>query len=267
MTHILEEIITAKKIELKETRARIKLEDIRSQAEKAPPRPDLLQKLKDVPAGPLHLIAEVKKASPSKGLLCENFNHIEFAKNYEAAGASAISVLTESNYFQGKPEHLQEIAKISSIPLLRKDFLFHEYQIYEAKAWGASAFLLIVDGLEPAQLGAFIQLGNELELTALVEVHRYSELEIALKYQAPLLGINNRDLRTFKTNLQTTYDLMKEVPPEIPVISESGITSYYDLEQLSREGVTGVLVGEALVRQPHKIVENVKELLHPNRHR
>jgi indole-3-glycerol phosphate synthase len=193
------------------------------------------------------IIAEVKKASPSKGVLCSDFNPLELAWTYADNGATAISVLTESKYFQGSLEHLTEIRGVVDIPLLRKDFIFDPYQVYESRACGADALLLIATILEPAQLDELLSLSQELDLNCLVEVHDESDVEKALRSGARIIGINNRDLKTFEVDIGTTQRLRSLIPEHKIVVSESGIARQQDIESLKNWGVNAALVGEALI--------------------
>lgn len=196
------------------------------------------------------IIAEVKKASPSRGVIRSDFDPVRIAAMYADAGAAAISVLTEERYFQGHLDYLAAIRQAVGVPLLRKDFLFDPYQLYEARAFGADAVLLIVAILPDCLLRALLWLAEELNLTPLVEIHDRAELERAVRSGARLLGINNRDLRTFHTTLATTEDLLPAVPPDAFVVAESGIETAADIERLERVGVSAFLIGEALMRAP-----------------
>jgi indole-3-glycerol phosphate synthase len=195
----------------------------------------------------LKIIAEVKKASPSKSLLCPDFNPVKLAKIYAENGAAAVSVLTESNYFQGSLDYLEDIRNAVSIPLLRKDFIFDEYQIYEAAAYGADGVLLIAAILEKKKLVAFLSLCKALHLSALVEVHNEEELIKALSAGAEIIGINNRDLNTFKTDIDTTRQLRTLIPEGHIIVSESGINNAADIVMMKDCQINAVLVGEALV--------------------
>lgn len=198
----------------------------------------------------LGLIAEVKKASPSKGLIRPDFHPVEIARSYEAAGADCISVLTDEAYFQGSGEYLQAIRDAVQLPLLRKDFIIDERQIYEARLLGADAVLLIAAILDDAQLRDYLQIAASLGLDSLVEVHDDTELERVLGLgTAKLIGINNRNLKTFETTLQVTADLAKQVPAGITLISESGIQSSKDIQFLADCGAKGVLIGETFMRK------------------
>ncbi|HHV08925.1 MAG TPA: indole-3-glycerol phosphate synthase TrpC [Clostridiales bacterium] len=206
--------------------------------------------------GQMAFICEVKKASPSKGMIAEDFPYLEIGKEYEAAGATAISVLTEPEYFKGDDQYLKQISAEVHIPVLRKDFTVDEYQIYEAKAIGADAVLLICTLLDTETLKQYIRLCNELGLSALVEAHTEKEVYSAVAAGARIIGVNNRDLQTFEVDLNNSIRLRELVPKDILFIAESGIKTAQDIEQLRKAGVNGVLVGETLMRSPKK-----KELL------
>ncbi len=196
----------------------------------------------------IRLIAEVKKASPSKGLLCPDFNPVALGKGYERAGASAISVLTDERFFQGSLDDLRQVkTETKDTPVLRKDFIIDRYQLLEAKVYGADAVLLIVAALPRLELNSLIQAALDLALTPLVEVHNRQELFLALEAGADLIGINNRDLRTFAVKLDTTFHLLKDIPKGVTIVSESGIRNHNDIRTLSEAGVHAVLVGESLV--------------------
>ncbi|WP_145331733.1 indole-3-glycerol phosphate synthase TrpC [Paenibacillus xylanexedens] len=198
----------------------------------------------------LGLIAEVKKASPSKGLIRPDFHPVEIASAYERAGADCISVLTDVSYFQGSNEYLQAIHQAVNIPLLRKDFMIDESQIAEARLLGADAILLIASILTPGQIRQFLTFAKSIGLDALIEVHDRAELETVLDIpEATLIGINNRNLKTFETSLNTTLDLMELIPPGVTLISESGIDGAESTKPLIEAGVHGILVGEHLMRK------------------
>ena len=249
MPSILDEIIAAKQAYLTHWKLAV-------------PQAQLEERIKRLPV-PLHfsgalmgkemrLIAEVKKASPSKGLLRADFDPPAIAAAYARNGAAAISVLTDA-HFQGQLEHLakvQETVRPQGTPVLRKDFIIDPYQVYESRAWGADAILLIAAAVEPALLKELLSLAGTLWLQCLVEVHNREELEIALEAGAEVVGINNRDLHTFETNLATTEALAPLVPRGRIIVSESGIADRGDLLRLRRSGVHAILVGEALVTKP-----------------
>jgi indole-3-glycerol phosphate synthase len=200
----------------------------------------------------LSFICEVKKASPSKGVIAEDFPYRQIAREYEAAGAAAISVLTEPQFFQGNAVYLQEIARDVQIPCLRKDFIIDEYQIYEAKFLGAAAVLLICALLDEKQMTAFIKIAESIGLSALVETHRESEVESAVNAGARIIGINNRDLQTFAVDLDVTRRLAKRIPDNIVKVSESGIHVPDDIKRVKDCGVDAVLIGESMMRARDK---------------
>lgn len=197
-------------------------------------------------------ICEVKKASPSKGMIAPDFPYLAIAKEYEAAGASAISCLTEPFYFQGSDRYLREISDVVSIPVLKKDFTVEEYMIYQARAYGASAVLLICSILDDAQLLAYRQLAEELGLDALVEAHDEKEVERALAAGAKIVGVNNRDLKTFQVDMANSIRLRNLAPREVIFVSESGIRTSDDIDRLYRNQVDAVLIGETLMRSADK---------------
>lgn len=193
-------------------------------------------------------ICEVKKASPSKGILDDHFPYLEIAVDYEEAGAAAVSVLTEPDWFLGCDEYLREIRRVVSIPILRKDFTVDSYQIYEAKILGADAILLICALLDPIKLKAYLKIAHELGLSVLVETHTEDEIENALEAGSRIIGVNNRDLKTFKVDIATSLRLRNLVPENILFISESGIRAPEDIAKLKENKVNGVLIGEAFMK-------------------
>ncbi len=198
------------------------------------------------------LIAEVKKASPSRGVIRPDFDPVEIAKIYAGNGAAAISVLTETLHFQGSLDHLRNIRKAlaNKLPLLRKDFIVDPYQVYESRAYGADSLLLIVALLKSERLQELLQLSHELNMSCLVEVHNETETETAINSRAKIIGINNRDLNTFKVDMNTTARLKSLIPSDRTVVSESGIKERNDIEKLSRLGINAVLIGESLMSAP-----------------
>ena len=200
-------------------------------------------------------ICEIKKASPSKGIITEDFQYINIAREYERAGSAAISVLTEPFYFKGDDQYLREIAETVSIPLLRKDFTVDSYMIYEAKVLGASAVLLICSLLNLDTLTEYIEIAHSLGLSALVEVHSEDEVDMALKAGARIIGVNNRNLKTFEVDITLSERLRKLVPPDIIFVSESGIKTTQDVENLRSIGVSAVLIGETIMRSDDKYGE------------
>ena len=194
------------------------------------------------------VIAEIKKASPSLGIIQPNFDPVAIAKAYTEGGATCLSVLTDQHFFQGDPTYIQAVKAVSPLPVLRKDFIIDAYQIYESKVLGADAILLIVAALKDSELKKFYNLANKLELDVLVEVHDEQELKRALALNPPCIGINNRNLKTFEVNIQTTLELLPKIPKELLVISESGIHNTEDIQKLCENGVYAFLIGEALMR-------------------
>ena len=203
-----------------------------------------------IAAGKSAVIAEIKKASPSKGILRENFVPADIAKSYEAGGAACLSVLTDAPYFQGSVAYLQAARAACNLPVIRKDFIVDAYQVYEARAMGADCILLIVGALELHQMQALEMLAHELGMAVLVESHDAAELDAALTLKTSLIGINNRDLRTFNVSLSTTTDLLAKIPSSKRVITESGILTNADVSHMRSHNVHAYLVGEAFMRAP-----------------
>lgn len=200
----------------------------------------------------ISFICEVKRASPSKGMIAENFPYLDIARDYERAGAAAISCLTEPFWFKGKDEYLTEIARAVNIPVLRKDFTVDEYMIYQAKTIGASAVLLICSILSREQLAEYLGIAHGLGLSALIEAHDEEEVRTALSVGAGIIGVNNRDLKTFTVDIHNSARLRKLVPPEVLFVSESGIRTAADVAALRENGTNAVLIGETLMRSPDK---------------
>jgi len=206
------------------------------------------------------IIAEIKKASPSKGVICENFNPVEIAKAYQQSGATCLSVLTDEHFFQGHNQYLIDIKNAIDLPILRKDFIIDTYQIIEARSLGADCVLLIAAILDDKQLQDFTQVAHELGMAVLVESHTQQELERALDLPTNLIGINNRDLKKFKTNLNTTLELKKLIPTSKLIITESGINTIKDIQLMQSNGINTFLIGEALMRLSGN---NISQLLSP----
>lgn len=194
------------------------------------------------------IIAEVKKASPSRGVICEVFDYIDIARSYERGGAAAISVLTEPYYFQGDNRYLTEIKEVVKVPVLRKDFIIDEWQIYEAKAIGADAILLIVAALGQEELERFLNIAHDLELDVLVETHDEEEVERAIRSGAKIIGVNNRDLKTFEVSLEVSKRLSKRIPKEHLFVAESGVKTTEDIRFIKSLGAHAVLIGEGVVK-------------------
>jgi indole-3-glycerol phosphate synthase len=247
---ILDEILRDKRVELERSKRELPLADLEAQVKTAPFPLNLSGALW---GDKVRLIAEVKKASPSKGLLSEHYDPVAMATQYVANGAAAISVLTEVDHFQGSPEHLRAVKKAvgpQAVPVLRKDFLFDPYQVLEARAWGADAALLIVAALDPEQLRELLAVAQRVWLQALVEVHDEAELEIALSAGAEIIGINHRNLKTFEMDTSLSLRLRPLIPEGRIIVAESGINSAEDVLPLKQAGINAVLVGEALMTAP-----------------
>jgi indole-3-glycerol phosphate synthase len=242
---ILDRIVAAKRAEV--AAAKKKITDIKARAAAAPPVRDFVAALR---ARQPAVIAEIKRASPSRGVLRTDFDPAAIAKSYENAGAACMSVLTDAEFFQGAPEHLAQARSACGLPALRKDFLIDPYQVYEARALGADCVLLIVACLDDAQMRELESLAHKVGMAVLVEVHDAAELARALKLKTPLIGINNRNLRSFETRLETTIELLPRIPPGRLVITESGILSKADVARMRQHGVHAFLVGEAFMRAP-----------------
>ena len=253
---ILDKIMADKKLEVEEKKQLLPLSALKERIARRKPL-DFAAALR---GKGIKLIAEVKKASPSRGVLCPDFDPVALAKIYAQNGAAAISVLTEVNYFKGSLKHLVEIRGAVSIPLMRKDFIYDEYQIYESAAYGADAMLLIVAILSPEQLMELMELSRSLGLDCLVEVHNEEELFTALLAGAEIIGINNRDLNTFRVDTNTTRRLRMLIPDENIVVSESGIHNSDDMKKMKECKVNAVLVGEALVTASD-IPAKIRELM------
>jgi len=208
----------------------------------------------------IKLIAEIKKASPSKGIIRKDFNHLAIAKIYEEKQVNAVSVLTEEDFFQGNLSFLPDIKRILSKPILRKDFIFDEYQIYESRAYEADAILLIAALLEKNQAVEYLQLAGELGMSVLFEVHDFKELEMALSTDTEIIGINNRNLKTMNIDITTTFQLLREIPPGKIVVSESGIRTSGDVQKLADGGIDAMLIGTSFM-EAEDIGGKVEELL------
>ncbi|MFQ5755456.1 MAG: indole-3-glycerol phosphate synthase TrpC [Acidiferrobacterales bacterium] len=246
---ILQRILARKAEEVVERAERAPLKTLGQQVETTPRPRGFLPALRTrVSGGGTAVIAEIKKASPSKGLLMADFDPAEIARSYECHGATCLSVLTDTDFFQGTDAHLREARQACSLPVLRKDFTIDVYQVYEARVIGADCILLIVAALGDPHMRELLAVAHELGLDALVEVHDETELDRALALDAPLIGINNRDLRTFQVSLQTTFDLLDKIPPDRLVVTESGIQSAGDVARLRECGVNAFLVGEAFMK-------------------
>ncbi|MBI3933127.1 MAG: indole-3-glycerol phosphate synthase TrpC [Acidobacteria bacterium] len=249
-TDILERIARAKRAELEKLRAEIPQSSLEK---KLTPRPAgaFRKALTERRAGAAEcaVIAEIKKASPSRGVICADFDPVRIARGYERAGARAVSVLTEREFFQGSMEHLSQVKAAISLPILRKDFTLDEYHLFEAAAAGADAILLIVAILRPLEVSSYLRVSKNLGLDVLVEVHTAEELKVAVGAGAEIIGVNNRDLNTFEVSLKTSLDLIDSIPDQCVAVSESGLRTGQDLEQLRAAGFDAFLIGERFLSE------------------
>ncbi len=246
---ILRKILARKCEEIAERAAHLPLAELRQRVQAAPPVRGFVNAIRArIATGKPAVIAEIKKASPSKGLLRADFNPAEIAKSYERHGATCLSVLTDRDFFQGADEHLQQARAACALPVLRKDFTIDPYQVYEARALGADCILLIVAALDDARLRELDKLAHDIGLDVLIEVHDAAELDRALALDTPLIGINNRDLRTFEVRLEATLDLLARIPKDRIVVTESGIHAPADVARMRQNGVNAFLVGETFMK-------------------
>ena len=257
---ILTDILARKQEEVKQQRRSTPLQELEILAATMSPPPDFIAAITNKSKQAPRLIAEIKQRSPSKGILCEDFDPTALAKTYASNGASSISVLTDEYFFGGSLNHLQSISALDTgLPLLRKDFIFDRYQLLQARTAGASAALLIVAMLETTVLCELISAAAELGLNALVEVHNLRELETAVSIGTQIIGINNRNLHTFETSLDVTTELRSHIPPETCIIAESGIHTLADVNRLTELEIDAMLIGEGLVTAPD-VGSKVREL-------
>jgi indole-3-glycerol phosphate synthase len=250
MSDILNKILATKAEEVAAAKSALPLAEVAALAKDQPPARDFVGAIRSrIAAGRPAVIAEIKKASPSKGVLREDFHPAEIAVSYEKGGAACLSVLTDKQYFQGSPDYLKQARAACSLPVLRKDFMIDPYQVYEARAMGADCILLIVAALSLVQMQELEALANELGMAVLVESHDGAELEIALRLKTPLQGINNRNLKTFDVSLDTTLSLLTRLSKaERITVTESGILAPADVRLMRQNGVNAFLVGEAFMR-------------------
>lgn len=256
---ILDDITESTRIRLEKAKKALPFYEVRKQAESMPCSPDFIFK-KALEKTGLSFICEVKKGSPSKGIISADFPYLEIAQKYENMGADAISVLTEPDFFKGDNKYLSEIHETVKTPLLRKDFTIDEYMIFKAKTIGASAILLICSILEKSQLSEYIKIAASLGLSALVETHDEYEIEKALSAGAEIIGVNNRDLKTFTVNLETSERLRKYIPQDKIFVSESGMHSADDIKRMKNINADAVLIGEAFMRSgnPSELLKSFK---------
>jgi indole-3-glycerol phosphate synthase len=250
VSDILEKIISVKHREIDESRSAVSFSELEKQCSDLPPTRDFVHALRSrVEKAQPAVIAEIKKASPSKGVIREDFDPVEIARSYEQSGAACLSVLTDREFFQGAPEYLTAVKAETTIPVIRKDFIIDPYQVYEARAMGADCILLIVAALETAQMRELERVAQRLGMAALVEVHSQEELESALELETPLIGINNRNLRTFETDIRTSLSVAEGIPSDRVVITESGINTREDVALMVENSIYAFLVGESMMRK------------------
>ncbi len=246
---ILKKIIHRKEEEITERKANVSLTEMEKRSQSASPVRGFVAAIKNrINAGQAAVIAEIKKASPSKGVMREDFHPAEIAKSYEKGGAACLSVLTDVDFFQGHDDYLQQARSACKLPVLRKDFMIDPYQVFEARALAADCILLIAAVLEDAQMKELAELASRLEMDVLIEVHDGEELERVLPLDLPLVGINNRNLRTFETSLQTSLELLSMIPDKRIVVTESGIHTTDDVDLMRNNNINTFLVGEAFMK-------------------
>ena len=245
---ILDTILAYKRDEVAERQSRLSLAELRTACLNLPPTRGFQSALQTPKIGPVTLIAEVKKASPSAGIIREDFDPVAIARTYEEAGASCLSVLTDEKFFQGHDEYFRSIREAVTLPMIRKDFVVSQWQIYESRLLGADAVLLIAAALTPLELRDFHGLAQSLGMDALVEVHTEGEMQAALEVEARLIGINSRNLNTFVTDLDTVARLAAQVPGDATLVAESGLKTFADVRQVADAGAKAILVGETLMR-------------------
>ena len=249
MSNILNKILTTKSSEILEAKKFLSIDQLKKKILELDKPRDFIQALRNKHAkAEAGVIAEIKKASPSKGIIRENFDPELIARSYESGGAACLSVLTDRNYFQGHPDFIKQVKLSSKLPVLRKDFIIDPYQIYESRALGADCILLIVAALDLKEMKELESIANDLGMAVLVESHNQQELDAALELSTPLIGINNRDLKTFDVSLKTSIDLVKSIKGRIP-ITESGIFNHEDVKLMNENHINTFLVGEAFMRQ------------------
>lgn len=261
MKNILEKIVDYKKLEVENCKKKLSFKDLQKIIFKATPvinfKKELEEKNKIGKAG---IIAEIKKASPSKGIIRKDFDHIEIAKEYIKGGAACLSILTDTPSFQGLPKYLKDIRKLVKIPILRKDFIIDKYQIYESRCWGSDCILIIMKILNDKEIDILVNTARDLKMSIIFEVHSKEEVIRALKFNPSLIGINNRNLENFETNINNSIEIKKVIPKNILIISESGIESPKDINFLEKENINNFLIGESLMKSKN-ISQDLKDLV------
>jgi indole-3-glycerol phosphate synthase len=257
---ILDEILSKKKERLRDSKTHRSIKELKARIGHVEKPRDFLAAIKRAPEERIKLIAEIKRASPSKGVIRRSFDHRSIARIYDEKGAAAVSVLTEEDFFQGSLSFLPDVKKILSKPVLRKDFIFDEYQIYESRAYEADAILLIASVLDSNQAAEYLHLARELGLSVLFEVHNFDELETAMAIDSDIIGINNRDLKTLKVDMNTSLTLKRDIPSLKIVVSESGIRAREDVQRLEDAGFDAMLIG-TIFMEAGDIGKKMDELL------
>ena len=256
MKNILQEIVKYKKVEIEESKKLISKESLEKEIKSAPHSKSFLGELvKKNEEGKAGIIAEVKKASPSKGVIRENFNHMQIAKDYEKGGAACLSILTDNPSFQGSSQYLKDIRGITNLPILRKDFMIDVYQVYESRSWGADCILMIMKILDNKDLSKLVSVSKDLGMDILFEINSQEELERLLPFNPKMIGINNRNLENFETDIKNSIKIKKNIPDDILVISESGINNTEDIIHLGDHNINNFLIGESLMRSDNISVE------------
>lgn len=256
MKNILQEIVKYKKVEIEESKKLISKESLEKEIKSAPHSKSFLGELvKKNDEGKAGIIAEVKKASPSKGVIRENFNHLQIARDYEKGGAACLSILTDNPSFQGSSQYLKDIRGITNLPILRKDFMIDVYQVYESRSWGADCILMIMKILDNKDLSKLVSVSKDLGMDILFEINSQEELERLLPFNPKMIGINNRNLENFETDIKNSIKIKKNIPDDILVISESGINNTEDIIHLGDHNINNFLIGESLMRSDNISVE------------
>ena len=261
MKSILEKIVDYKKLEVENSKKQSPIKNIEKKIIEIDPAIDFKEKLQEKNnIGKAGIIAEIKKASPSKGVIRKNFNHIEIAKEYVKGGAACLSILTDTPSFQGSPEYLKDIKKFVKLPILRKDFMIDTYQVFESRSWGSDCILIIMRILSDLEIDKLVNTARDLKMSILFEVHSKEEVMRALKFNPNLIGINNRNLENFKTDINNSIEIKKIIPDDVLIISESGIKSPEDISFLRKENINNFLIGESLMKS-NKISEDLNLLV------
>ena len=256
MKNILQEIVKYKKVEIEESKKLISKESLEKKIKSAPHSKSFFGELvKKNEEGKAGIIAEVKKASPSKGVIRENFNHQQIARDYEKGGAACLSILTDNPSFQGSSQYLKDIRGITNLPILRKDFMIDVYQVYESRSWGADCILMIMKILDNKDLSKLVSVSKDLGMDILFEINSQEELERLLPFNPKMIGINNRNLENFETDIKNSIKIKKNIPDDILVISESGINNTEDIIHLGDHNINNFLIGESLMRSDNISVE------------